>query len=65
MREVAQPGYQYHGAIDGLAAMFLYQCHHALVELVQVRPAKEYPGQGSEAHTGDQSCSMALVANAN
>ena len=39
--EIAQPGHQYHGAVDGLAAMLLHQCHHALVELVQVRPAEE------------------------
>ncbi|MNP41996.1 hypothetical protein D3C76_1357300 [compost metagenome] len=62
--EIAQPGHQYHGAVDGLAAMFLHQGHHALVEFVQVRPAEEYPGQGHEAHAGDQSRAMALVTNA-
>ncbi|MNP62869.1 hypothetical protein D3C76_1582000 [compost metagenome] len=44
--------------------MLLHQCHHALIEFVQVGPAQEHTGQGREAQTGDQSRAMALVAQA-
>ncbi|MNP15256.1 hypothetical protein D3C76_1076080 [compost metagenome] len=62
--EVAQPRDQYHGAVDHLAAVLLDQCHHALIELVQIRPAEEQPGQGQEAQAGDQASAVALVAQA-
>ncbi|MCY1177530.1 hypothetical protein D9M73_178420 [compost metagenome] len=44
--------------------MLLDQCHHALVELMEVGPAEEYTGQGDEAERGNQPGAVALVTQA-
>jgi len=62
--EVAQPGHQHHGAVNGFATVLLHQRHHALIEGLQVGPAKKHRRQCDEAEAGDQPGTMTLIAQA-